>query len=225
MIVAFSGVKFSGKDTAAEGLIRSHKFKRLGLADKLKDICSEVFNIPRFHMDDPTMKEAPFTVAISIGPIHIDSLLRTLSGDGYDFEFHSTYEVLCKNFMGKNLTTIREVLQVVGTDICRNYIKDDIWLQYAKSTILNHDGDLVITDARFKNERNFLADLGAVMVLVVRPGYENKSTHISENQLGSPEDYDVVVTNDGTITALQSDIAMWYTVMKDALFSKTQRRV
>jgi hypothetical protein len=225
MIVAFSGVKFSGKDTAAEGLIRTHKFKRLGLADKLKDICSDVFNIPREHMDDPTLKEASFTAAISIGPVHIDSLLRTLSRDGYDFEFHSTYELLCKNFMGKKLTTIREVLQVVGTDICRNYIKDDIWLQYCKTTITTHDGDLVITDARFQNEREFLSELGAVMILVVRPGFDNKSTHISENQLGTADDYDVVVTNESTITALQSDIAMWYTVMKDALISKTHRRV
>ena len=225
MIVSFSGVKFSGKDTAAEGLIRSHKFKRLGLADKLKDICSTVFNIPRVHMDDPTMKEAPFTIPVSVSPIHIHELLSIISRDGYDFEFHSTYELLCKNFMGRNLTSIREVLQVVGTDVCRNYIKDDIWLQYCKTIITTHDGDLVITDARFQNERDFLAQLGAVMILVVRPGFDNKSTHISENQLGTAEDYDVVVTNEGTVTALQSDIAMWYTVMKDALISKTSKRV
>jgi hypothetical protein len=225
MIVAFSGVKFSGKDTAAEGLIRVHKFQRLGLADKLKDICSDVFNIPREHMDDPFMKEVPFTVAISIGPVHIDTLLRTLKRDGYDFEFYDTYTLLCKNFMGTSLTTIRDVLQTVGTDICRNHIQDDIWLDYVKKNILTHDGDLVITDARFQNEREFLKKLGAVLVLIVRPGYENKSTHISENQLGDPSDYDVVAVNDSTVTALQSDIAMWYTVMKDAIkSSKLTRR-
>ncbi len=225
MIVSFSGVKFSGKDTAAEGLIRSHKFKRIGLADKLKDICSMVFNIYRPDMDNPSVKETPFDKPLFIRVEHIDELLRTIQRDGYDFEFDITFELLCKNFMGKKLTSIREVLQVVGTDICRNYIKDDIWLQYVKNKILTHDGDLVITDARFQNERDFLAQLGAVMILVVRPGFENKSTHISENQLGATEDYDVVVTNEGTITALQSDIAMWYTVMKDALISKTSNRV
>jgi hypothetical protein len=225
VIIAFSGTKFAGKDTAAEALIRSHGFKRIGLADKLKDICSEVFNIPRQHMDDPTMKEAPFTLAVSIGTVHIDTLLRILARDGYDFEFYSTYELLCKNFLGKILTTIREVLQVIGTDLCRTYIKDDIWLQYAKSTILNHEGDLVITDARFQNEREFLAKLGAVMILIVRPGFENKSTHISENQLGFPEDYDVIVTNSSTISVLHSDISMWYTVMRDVLISKTPRRI
>lgn len=212
MIVSFSGVKFSGKDTAAEGLIRSHKFKRIGLADKLKDICSIVFNIYRPDMDNPSVKENPFDKPIFIRVSHIDELLRTIERDGYDFEFDITFELLCKNFMGKSLASIREVLQVVGTDICRNYIKDDIWLQYVKNTILNHKGNLVITDARFQNEREFLANLGAIMILIVRPGFENKSTHISENQLGNPENYDVVVINDSTITALQSDIAMWYTV-------------
>jgi hypothetical protein len=220
VIIAFSGTKFAGKDTVAEALIRSHGFKRLGLADKLKDICSEVFQISRKDMDDSVMKEKPFDVQMQITPIHIRDLLKILLRDGFNFDFDETYSLICKDFMGKNLTSIRDMLQTVGTDMCRNYVKDDIWLQYVKHTIVTHQGNLVITDARFKNEREFLADLGAVMILIIRPGYENKSTHISENQLGSPDEYDVVVTNDRTITAVQSDIAMWYTVMKDAINSK-----
>lgn len=225
MIVAFSGNKFAGKDTTAEGLIRFHKFKRIGLADKLKDVCSEVFQIPRQDMDDPSKKESLFEKKLSITIEHIDSLLRTIQRDGFEFEYEKVFEDVRTDFQGRILRSIRDMLQTVGTDICRNYIKDDIWLQYVKSTILNYSGNLVITDARFENERNFLAELGAVMILVIRPGFENKSTHVSENQLGSQEDYDVVVINDSTITALQSDIAMWYTVMRDALNSKTSRRI
>lgn len=224
MIVAFSGVKFSGKDTTAEGLIRFHKFKRIGLADKLKDICSEVFDIPRQDMDNPALKEFPFPKPVKLSVEHLDSLLRTLQRDGYDFEFDSIFQLLCTNFMGKILTSIRDILQVIGTDICRTHIKDDIWLQYVKQTILTYDGNLVITDARFENERKFLKELGAVLVLVIRPGYENKSTHISENQLGNPEDYDVIVRNDTTPIAVQSGIATWYTVMKDAIKSSKFRR-
>jgi hypothetical protein len=225
VIIAFSGIKFSGKDTAAEGLIRFHKFKRIGLADKLKDICSEVFNISRHDMDNPEMKESLFETAISLGPTHIDSLLKTLLRDGYDFEFDDTREFLCKNFMDKKLTSIREVLQVVGTDICRTYVKDDIWLEYIKNTIINYNGNIVVTDARFKNERDFLRTIGAVTILVIRPGYENKSSHVSENQLGTEDEYDVIVNNNSSIVELQSNIALWYTVKRDALNSKNQRRV
>ena len=110
MIVAFSGVKFSGKDTTAEGLIRFHKFKRIGLADKLKDICSDIFNISRQDMDNPALKESPFTKPVKLSIEHLDSLLRTLQRDGYDFEFDSTFQLLCKNFMGKILTSIRDIL-------------------------------------------------------------------------------------------------------------------
>lgn len=223
MIIAFSGRKFSGKDTAAEGLIRSYGFKRIGLADRLKDICSDVFNVPRQHMDDPTMKEALFNVPISIGPIHVDTLLRTLARDGYEFEFYNTYELICKKFMGKILTSIRDMLQTVGTDICRSYIKDDIWLCYIKDYVKNTGAPLVITDARFENERAYLKSLGAVLILVKRDGLKLEESHISENQLGKDEDYDVIVYNNGTITALQSELTMWFSVKKDAIKSNFKR--
>jgi hypothetical protein len=212
MIIAFSGVKFAGKDTAAEVLIRSYGFKRIGLADKLKDICSDVFNVPRQHMDDPTMKEAPFTIPVSISSIHVDTLLRTLARDGYAFEFYSTYEILCENFMGKILTSIRDMLQTVGTDICRTFIQDDIWLSYVKTAVKIREVPIVITDARFKNERDYLKSLGAVLVLVKRSGLSNVSSHISENQLGEDSDYDVIVNNSTTVSAMQSDLSMWYTI-------------
>ena len=46
MLISFSGQKCSGKDTAAEALISRHGFKRIGLADKLKEIMSRVTGIP-----------------------------------------------------------------------------------------------------------------------------------------------------------------------------------
>lgn len=212
MIVAFSGRKFAGKDTAAEALIKYYKFKRIGLADKLKDICSDVFTIPREDMDNPDLKEKTFPIPISVTPIHIDTLLRTLQRDGYTFNYDEKYETIFKSFQGTALKSIRDMLQVIGTDICRTYIKDDIWLDYIQDFVKGGNGDIVITDARFKNERDYLKKIGAILVLVKRPGLENTSTHISENQLGEDIDYDVIVTNSDTITAMQSEISMWYTV-------------
>lgn len=222
MIIAFSGAKFAGKDTAAEALIRSHGFKRIGLADKLKDICAEVFDIERIQMDIPELKEAILNDQKEINIIRIDHLLRTIARDGFDFNYEKTHEQVCKNFLGRNLTSIRDVLQTVGTDICRTYIKDDIWLAYVHDTIKNFNGDVVITDARFRNERHFLRELGATLILVKRPGFEAKDTHISENQLGDENDYDVVVTNSASISGLQSDIRMWFSIMKDEIQNKNK---
>lgn len=224
MLIAFSGAKFAGKDTTAEALIKRCGFKRIGLADKLKDICSEIFDINRADMDNPELKEKPFKVPIAINVMDIDSLLRTLQRDGYEFNYDEKYSILYKNFNGKQLTSIRDMLQVVGTDICRTYIKDDIWLSYIQNIVKNYDGNLVITDARFKNERAFLKKLGAILILVKRKDVKSTSTHISENQLGKDKDYDVIIHNNDTISAVQSDICMWYTIMKDAAKSYNKRR-
>jgi hypothetical protein len=223
MIIAFSGAKFAGKDTAAEGLIRSYGFKRIGLADKLKDICSHVFGIPRQDMDNPMLKEVSFDTPISITNTNIVDLLETIFNDGFSFDLEKTTLEVCKNFYGKILTSIRDMLQTIGTDICRCYIQDDIWLSYVKNTIKNSDHPLVITDARFKNEREYLKKLGAVLILVKRPGLENTSTHISENQLGDDSEYDVIVTNDSSITCLQSEINMWFSVKQYAIKSNFKR--
>ena len=225
MIVAFSGRKFAGKDSTAEGLIRFHNFRRIGLADRLKDICSHVFEIPRADMDDPSKKELPFHIPISINPDHIKHLLELLQYDEFLFNFETKCIDICKNFIGKNLTSIRDMLQTVGTDILRTYIQDDIWLEYVRSSIEQTDGDVVITDARFKNERDYLKSIGAVLILVKRDSLgESTESHISENQLGTDSDYDVIVYNKDTLTALQSDIAMWYTMSKDAITSNIERR-
>jgi hypothetical protein len=117
-------------------------------------------------------------------------------------------------------------LQTVGTDVCRNFIQDDIWLSYIKYNISNDYVNTVITDARFKNERDYLKQLGAVLILVKRDTSNTVSDaelHISENQLGLDEDYDVIVHNNDSLVSLQSDIAMWYTLRKNAITSNIKR--
>src|ERR1700740_2074934 len=57
-VVAISGWKRSGKDTAAEVLIKEG-YKRVGFADPLKDMVAEEYSIPRSYCDDPKFKEQP----------------------------------------------------------------------------------------------------------------------------------------------------------------------
>jgi hypothetical protein len=216
MIIAFSGAKFAGKDSAANGLIRSFGFKRIGLADKLKTICSTIFELKREDMDDPFKKEEPFSSPLQITEEHLNTLFKILTQDGFDVTDENIIDI-SSQFRNKKLSSIRNVLQVIGTDICRNFIKDDIWLSYVKKDIAEQNVNVVITDARFENERKFLKELGATLILVKRPGFEPKDSHASENQLGNDFDYDVVVNNVSTIGTLQSEICMWYTVMKDAI--------
>jgi hypothetical protein len=225
MIIAFSGRKFAGKDSTAEGLIRFHGFKRLGLADKLKDICSQVFDVPRSLMDDPNEKEKVFKTPIQITSDHLQCLIDILESDKFFTGSDATKQIYSK-FLDVEITSIRNMLQTIGTDLCRTYIQDDIWLSYIKHNIQNDSGNIVITDARFKNERDYLKNMGAILVLVKRDESEPVSKtelHISENQLGSDEDYDVIVHNNDTLHCLQSEIAMWYVLRKDAITSNIKR--
>lgn len=58
-VIAISGYKGSGKDTAADYLVKEHKAVRVAFADNLKDMVAREYDIPRSYMDDPQLKEAP----------------------------------------------------------------------------------------------------------------------------------------------------------------------
>jgi hypothetical protein len=58
IVVAISGWKRSGKDTAAAYLV-DNGFTKSAFADVLKDMVAAEYNIPRSHCDDPEFKEAP----------------------------------------------------------------------------------------------------------------------------------------------------------------------
>jgi len=211
MIVAFSGRKFSGKDTAAEALINRHKFVRIGIADKLKDICAKVFEIHRPNMDDPSIKELPFNHPIRITPSHIHDVFEHLEDSGFVIT-EDAWRSACNEVVNRKLISIRDCLQVIGTDLCRRYVDDNIWLKYISKTVTDSKKNFVITDARFRNERQFFKELGAVLVLVKRKSLKNTPTdsHISENELGSEDEYDVIINNDACKNQLQSSISMWY---------------
>lgn len=207
MLISFSGEKFAGKDSAAEALISRHGFKRIGLADKLKEIMATVTGTPLEDMHNPDKKELLFEKPLKITKEHIETLISILHRDGFDI----TKDIGARlyGFVGTQMVSIRNLLQFFGTDVMRNCVADDIWLNYASKFISGSD-NYVITDSRFANERKYLKERGATLILVKRQGLEGGDKHISENQLGTDEDYDVIVNNDSTRSALQSDVAMWY---------------
>jgi hypothetical protein len=208
MLISFSGEKFAGKDSAAEALISRHGFKRIGLADRLKEIMSVATSIPLEDMHNPDKKEVLFDKPLVVSKAHIETIIGILNADGFDITKDITARLY--GFVGTPMVSIRNLLQFFGTDVLRNNVADDIWLNYASKLI--GSANYVITDSRFANERKYLRDRGATLILVKRKGLAGGDGHISENQLGIDEDYDVIVNNDLTKTAMQSDISMWYTV-------------
>ena len=210
MLIAISGRARSGKDTIANVLIKNFGFKRVAFADKLKEICSDVFDLPlnMFHRDE--FKDRAFEEPIIIDVGHVKNLVKRL--EEYTSINNEAYEALLSQGCDKVLLSPREILQFVGTDLCRNCVKDSIWLDIFNSILKNTDGHIVCTDARFTNERNLIKSFGGMNMLVVRPNLVGLDSHISENDFGTSEDYDTVVTNDDTKDKLEHDIQMWYTL-------------
>jgi hypothetical protein len=107
--------------------------------------------------------------------------------------------------------SIRSLLQVIGTQVFRNRINEQIWINKLKSVILEAQSrslNIVIDDARFPNERQLLRNLGFQLWFIDRPNKEvlNKEVidHASENQLD--DCYDEAITNDGTLEDLITKI-------------------
>jgi len=56
-LIGITGYKGSGKDTIAEYLVREKGFKTISFADKLRDVCSDVFNLDMDYFTDTQLKE------------------------------------------------------------------------------------------------------------------------------------------------------------------------
>ena len=104
-------------------------------------------------------------------------------------------------------------MQVVGTDIIRNEIDDEIFINLLIEKTKTIQTPIVIADVRLENERNKLLELGAILGLVKRDFNRiDEDEHISENDLGDEDEYDLVIENNIDITQLRSEINMWYTL-------------
>jgi len=56
-IVAFTGKKGSGKDTAAQALLRRGTWDHINFADKLKEVCKIAYGLTPNEMKDPKLKQ------------------------------------------------------------------------------------------------------------------------------------------------------------------------
>lgn len=94
----------------------------------------------------------------------------------------------------------RELLQRLGTEVGRNTLGEDIWVNTAMNW-LNPDGRYVFTDVRFPNEAKAILARGGFVVRIDRPGFGPANSHISEVGLNDwPCDGHIV--NSGTLADL-----------------------
>jgi hypothetical protein len=111
-------------------------------------------------------------------------------------------EVPCDLLCGK---TPRHAMQTIGTEWGRNLVGSNIWVNIARSRILDamqHGYNVVVDDVRFANEAETIRGLGGLVLSPSRCDMP-ASNHASEK----PVDADLHYKNSGTIAELHGYMA------------------
>lgn len=171
----------SGKDTAGKFFVDGHGYRRVALADPLKE------------------------AALALDPI----VASWAFADGFETENERLSEIVAEHGWesAKRHTEVRRILQHLGAAM--RAVDPEIWLRaaLAKAQEANEQGvPVVITDVRYRNEAASLARAGFHLIHINRPGIPQLD-HESERDLG-PEDARYLVQNDGTVDDLYAQLAL-----------------
>lgn len=98
----------------------------------------------------------------------------------------------------KKVPDVRRFLQRLGVEV--REVDPDFWVR----AIDLFEDEIVITDVRFPNEAQLIAEHGGILIRIVRPGVGPVNSHSSENDLAELAQYTVV--NDGSVEDLHRQI-------------------
>ena len=142
MIIGICGWIGSGKDTIADYLVNLHEFRRDSWANSLKDAVSAVFGWDRELLEGRTRQSR---------------------------EWRETVDPWWAQRLDMPRLTPRYILQLWGTEVCRQHFHNDIWVASVENKLRKTTDDIVISDCRFPNEIAAIRKVGG-RVLWVRRG-------------------------------------------------------
>jgi hypothetical protein len=221
--IAFSGKKQCGKDTAAtivynilnrvelpldggpvalykHSSLAGYKCRPFHFAKPLKDMVANVFGIdPKLIWGTDEDKETPTHIFWEgFSPeIRLRYSNREMKSDDYP------YGNLPAPRSGP--MTIRELLQIMGTDIFREQVYGEVWSEAPFRQPWGDENVVLMPDCRFPNEAFAVEDHDGLLIRInrTRPTEMNADQHASETSLDDfPFDY--VYQNDGTLDDLES---------------------
>lgn len=199
-------------------------------AGKLKTIASELTGIPVEKFEDQEFKKTYlpeewnyWTVSILDNGKLLSEQGRYLTkaeAEGYVGFMKEVYGVFRMEYVvGQRQMTVRQFLQELGTDACRNGLHPNTWVNalmadYKETEYMGSDSEgsdiyvypnWIITDTRFPNEAQAIKDKGGIVIRVNRPGVEATNAHPSETSLDFWE-FDHVINNDGPLEKLSISV-------------------
>jgi hypothetical protein len=107
----------------------------------------------------------------------------------------------------------RQLLQYLGTEVCRDLLGPDVWIRAAFARLERVDplpSLVVFEDLRFPNEAQAIRDRGGEVIRLVCPDRDSSAdgSHASEAFIDSiPADWEIVATRAAGPRALVSELA------------------
>ena len=179
-LVSFSGKKKAGKSFAAK-ILEQQGFTRLSLAGPLKKVCAGLAGMSLERLE--LVKDERFVVPLKTSKVHVS---RELGIDVTGFDF-------------PEFTSIRHMLQYIGTDVIRKV--DAGWHVRRFEESLKNFTSIVVDDVRFRNELECIKKWGGTSVYIDTLELDVES-HISESSIFK-EDTDFVIVNDRSLEFIE----------------------
>ena len=188
MIIGVCGLIGSGKGTVADILQNNHNFVKVSFADSLKDAVSVVFGWDRALLEGDTDESRAWREQV---------------------------DPWWAGRLGYADLTPRWVLQMWGTEVCREGFHKDIWIASMEKKLADHTKNYVIPDTRFPNEIEMIQRMDGQVWQVKRgtePAWVGRylrtkkapvDIHPSEWQWIT-SDFDQTIHNNGTIDTLKN---------------------
>ncbi len=209
--ITLAGKKQVGKDTSAN-MLAEMLACRLSLvngvhivhfADALKKACHIIFGIPLEDMETEEGKQKLTHVRWPVDIMPSESEDELMSKHHLWVAWTSYCEEFPDDPIDEEFMIVRQVLQFVGTELFRNQLDPDVWLNSVFLKPWAEDDIVIIADARFPNEAA-LGRKNGLLISVERDTGLVSDGHKSENALGDYTDYHHMVDNNASFDALRS---------------------
>lgn len=179
-LIGLGGKLRAGKDAVGDYLEEHHGYTKLGMSDAL---------------NEALLALNPYIPLVELG--------------GQSVRYRDLHDRV-GYVEAKKHPEVRRLLQILGTEVGREMIDPDVWVNIAvrRITELRQAGvPVVITAVRFPNEVEMIRRLGGTTVWIERPTEARTDaqgdilTHASETSV-SEELFDTVIHNDSTLDRL-----------------------
>lgn len=180
-VIALSGYKGSGKDTAASYLVSEYSYKQLSFAAKLKDLVANTYRVPREDLDNPHLKESPL---FSYPTIPLDP-------------FSQTVHLMLKDELSQGYWTPRALCILEGS--VKRAVYSNYWVkEIIDEIVANPTVNYVISDLRYKSEADTLKMFLPSVELVRVVRFDSVSTNDPSERNLDTYSFDNYIPNKGT---------------------------